>query len=191
MANVIVNFHTEQAVSAFDQLGRRGESALRRALKRTTASVRASMASDIAKDIGLPVGKVRDEMRVSVSGDELESTISISGRRIPLINFGARGPEPSKGRGRGVSATSEGQRKRYPNAFIATTASGHRGVFIRAKSLARKSRGAWSANLPIIELRGPSLPLVFTKHLPDAVSQAQATLMKNLQHELSFAQSQE
>lgn len=188
---ITVQFHTEQATAALDQLGRAGHVALKRALRRTATSVRAVMASAVAKDVGIRVGTVRDEVRLRIDEDALLATISVSGARIPLIEFKASGPSPSRGKGRGVSATVQGQRKRYPSAFIAQMRSGHHGVFVRKSPSVRMSAGARSKNLPIVELRGPSLPHVFAKFIPLGIERAAEQLGKNLEHELSFALSQE
>jgi hypothetical protein len=76
---------------------------------------------------------------------------------------------------------------KYPQAFIATMRSGHRGVFMRVGASSRRSAGARSANLPITELHGPSIPLVFGKHLAAGLARGEAQLRKNLVHELRFA----
>jgi len=191
MATVTVRFNTDEVVNDLSLMGARGHIALRRALRKTAASVGVLMGREVARDTGLRVGTVRDEVKVRMSDHEAVATISISGARIPLIDFHARGPEPSKGKGRGVTARIQGQQRRYSNAFIATTRSGHRGVFKRQGLSARKSAGAWSKNLPIVQLHGPSLPHVFAKYLPLGVQRAEEQLGKNLEHELSFALSQE
>jgi hypothetical protein len=54
---------------------------------------------------------------------------------------------------------------------------GHRGVF------ARKG----SKRLPIVELKGPSLPHVFVKHGAVGIERAQEQFVKELQHEVDFA----
>lgn len=192
MPDVVVRFNTDQMVSAFDQLGRRGEFALRRAFKRTAISVRTVMAAAIAKDVGGKQADIKSQVKLAINAQEVEATISTKGARIPVIDLKALGPEPSRGRGRGVSwQTQGGQRAREPQAFIATMSNGHRGVFIKAKSLTKKSRGAWSKNLPIKELFGPSLPHVFAKYVPLGIERAQEQLVKNLEHEFAFALSQE
>lgn len=191
MATISVRFNTDGVNAALDQLGQRGARAARRALKRTAMSVRTLMAAEVAKDTGLRVGTIRKEVQARIDDNVMVATVSVSGRRIPLIDFHARGPEPSRGTGRGVSALSNGQRKRYPNAFIATMRSGHRGVFTRVGPSSKKSSGAWSKNLPIAQLFGPSLPHVFTKYLPLGAQLAETALVKNLEHELSFALKQE
>jgi hypothetical protein len=189
MAAVTVRFGTEQATAALDELGRAGQVALRRSLRRTAASVRAVMASAVATDVGLRVGTVRDEIRLRIDEEAIAARISVSGARIPLEEFSANGPLPSRGRGRGVTARIGGVRKRYVGAFRARLRSGHVGVFTRTASSTRKSVGAWSKNLPIRQLFGPSLPHVFDKHVPMGLQHAEDVLAKNLTHEFSFALS--
>lgn len=181
MASVTVHFNTEQTVAAFDQLGRRGQTALRRALKRTAVSVRTIMASAVAKDVGIRVGSVRDEVKLRHDVEALTATISISGRRIPLIEFNASGPFPSRGRGSVSVRSGPAGRRKIPHAFIAQMRSGHKGIFKRTTT----------KRLPILELHGPSLPHVFAKYLPLGVERAEEQLGKNLEHELAFALSQE
>lgn len=191
MNTVRMAYNNESAIAGLDALGQRGDQAIRRALRRTSTSVRQVMASAVAKDTGVRVAKVKDEIRVKLDSEARSATVSISGARIPLIEFQARGPFPSRGRGRGVSAVISGERKRYPNAFIAEMRSGHKGVFTRVGASARRSPTAWSKNLPIAELRGPSLPHVFAKYIPLGVERAEEQMAKNLAHEFARAFSQE
>lgn len=185
MAAIQIQFKNSGAVAGLAHLGPVGDRAVTRALKRTGVSARAVMASLIAKDTGLRVSRVREDMRIDVPPGGQSVSVSVSGRRIPLIEFRASGPQPTRGRGRSVSATV-GQRRSYPGAFIARMGTGHVGVFKRAQTLTRRSKGAWSQNLPIKELFGPSLPQVFTKFLPEGAARAEEALAKNLEHELAF-----
>jgi hypothetical protein len=157
----------------------RAPNAIRRALNRGAVSARTFLVKEIAKDTGLKSGEVRDAIKIrEATAQNLTAEVSITGKRIPLIKFNARGPEPSRGRGRGVTARGPGLAGRYPQAFIATVGSGrHRGVFQRRTK----------ARLPIRELFGPSLPHVFGKLIPEAAKVGEASLVKNLQHELAFA----
>jgi hypothetical protein len=150
------------------------------------------MVRAIAADMGLKQGDVKRYVTtrlasVSSAADQLSAAVVASGARIPLIRFSARGPEPSRGRGRGVTARLPTGPGRYPQAFIATMRSGHRGVYIRPGASSRRSVGARSANLPITELHGPSIPLVFGKHLEAGLARGEEQLRKNLVHELRFA----
>jgi hypothetical protein len=163
--------------------------AIRRALSRSMDSGGVAIAREVARDMGLNVGVVKAELRSQiVDGEEgMVGQLSISGKRIPLIDWKAKGPEPSKGRGK-VTASTGGGRKTYPGAFITNVGSGrHRGVFVRKGPSARKSRRAWSQNLPMVELKGPSLPHVFHKKSDVAIARFQEQFPKELQREVTFA----
>lgn len=160
-----------------------------RALNRSIGTGRTTMTRLIVEDTGLAAGVVRNEIVIELATTSKKvARLIVKGSRIPLINFKARGPEPSRGKGRGVTARLP-QATTYPHAFIATLSSGHRGVFQRVNlnRSERKSRGARGKNLPIRELRGPSLPRVFEKHTDEGMAVALAALNKNLTHELAFA----
>jgi hypothetical protein len=162
------------------RLGKRSRIAVMRAINRTVSSERTQAKRAIAKDTGIKAGDIDRALAVSKATPEAAyGTVTASGRRLPLIALNARGPEPSRGRGRGVSYRLPGGRGRVPSGFIARMRSGHRGVFARLGNAPR---------LPIRELMGPSLPLVFIKKfLPEATVRSVATLAKNLKHEIEFA----
>jgi hypothetical protein len=133
------------------------------------------MVRAIAQDLGLKAGDVREKLYVrEARPDQLEARLMASRKRIPIIDFAARGPIPSRGKGRGVTARTK--TRRYPHAFIATMGSGHTGVFQRV-GLER---------LPIRELFGASLGRVFAKFMPAARARAEEQFVKNLQSELRF-----
>lgn len=171
------------------QLGQRSRLAIMRAINKTAASEKTQAKRAIAADTGIKAGEVDKALAVAkATRDVAFATVTASGRRLPLLAFNARGPEPSRGRGRGVSYRLMGGRGRVPSGFIARMRSGHRGVFARFTPSRDRSQGAWAPNLPIGELFGPSLPLVFIKRfLPEAPARANATLAKNLAHEIEFA----
>ncbi len=158
-----------------------------RALNRAVASARTVMVREIARDTGLRSKDVRDALLMSeATQNRPEARLAASLKKIPLIKFRARGPFPSRGRGRGVTYRLTGSRGRHPNAFIARMKSGHEGVFKRADSTSHKSAAAWSKNLPIIELHGPSLGHVFAKYRPLAAARAREVFETNLDHEMSW-----
>ena len=164
------------------ELGRQAPIVMARALNRAAVSGQAAMVKVITADTGMAAKNVKREIVIDkASRTRPVVALTIAGRRIPLIAFSARGPEPSRGRGRGVSYRLPGGRGKIPNAFIATMGSGHRGVFKRKAT----------KRLAIVELRGPSLPHVFEKFLPTFREAAQASLVKNLASEISFAKSKE
>jgi len=151
-----------------------------RALNRGGTAGKTAMARAVAKDTGIAVGAVSKEIRIDKANRLLPRVaLEIQGKRIPLIAFQARGPEPSRGRGRGVSYRLPGGRGRIGNAFIATMRAGHRGVFKRLQN----------ARLPIVELFGPSLPKVFEKFLPLFHQVAGDAAIKTLGQEISWERS--
>lgn len=154
--------------------------AVARAMNRSAVAARTVGARLVAADVGWKIGSIRKRLRIKRSRAEtLEATLSIRGRGIPLLFLGARGPEPSRGRGRGVTYRFEKRRVRLPKAFIArSTKTGRRGVFQR--------RGA--SRYPIEFLIGPSLPAVFSKTTTvDAiVARYRDAMTKNLKHEVEF-----
>lgn len=162
---------------AFRTLGSRAPLAMMRVLTRASGAAKTFMVREVSRDLGLKVATVRDQVRVEApTRERLFASVSVSGRRLPLIDFRATGPEPSRGKGRGVRARMPGGAGRYPHAFIATMASGHRGVFQR---VARR-------RLPIRQLYGPSLPHVFEKYLPAGHDRAQESMLTTLESELKF-----
>lgn len=164
-----------------EALGAQGPIVAARAVNRAATSGRAAMAQAIRADAGLSSQAVKDAIRIEkATKSRPKAVVEVAGRRIPLIAFQARGPEPSRGRGRGVSYRLPGGRGRVPDAFIATMRSGHRGVFKRRQGAKR---------LPVTELHGPSIPHVFEKRFAVFLDAADKALVKNLASEISFAQS--
>lgn len=175
--------------AGLDALGRRFPSVLARAMAKTAVSARQTMVEAISADTGLAQAKVRENVRIIKSGAD-GAQVEAKGKRIPLIEFGARGPEPSRGKGRGVSYRNPGGRGVAPHAFIATMPGGHRGVFERSPDAVHKrSPKGGRTMLGIRELKGPSIVNVFRKYLPDGAKRATESLKTNLQHEISFALS--
>ena len=170
------SFNTKDAVKALSKLKKLERTALRRSFTRAAKTGVTVMSRLIAKDTGLKVGDVKKEIKTAINTENAQ--ISVTGARIPLIKFRAKGPEPSRGQGRGVSYRLPGSKGRVKKAFIATMPSGHRGVFVRKEGADRH---------PIVELRGPSLPKVFDKHAEAGRTAAVESLVKNLKHEMEFA----
>lgn len=167
--------------------------AIVRALNRAGVTTRAVMAREIVKELGaVKVGDVKERIHIEKAvRATMRVRLSLSGKRIPLIDFGATGPRPSRGRGRGVTSRLRGGTRSLPDAFIAQVGIGaHVGVFTRDPrrgASRRKSKGAWSKNLPISQLFGPSLPRVFGKVSPAGLEAGAASLVTNLRSELRFA----
>jgi Prophage minor tail protein Z (GPZ) len=163
-----------------------------RALNRAMSSTRVFMRRKVANDIGLTQTVVEKDYRVfPARADNLKASLEVRGKRIPLIKFGATGPLPTRGRPPYVTAKIGGARTVYgPTAgqatpFKAKLQSGHIGVFRRFPLPSmRLSRGAWGKNLPIVELRGPSLVRVFTKFIQDGLEYGEAQVVANLEREM-------
>jgi hypothetical protein len=167
-----------------------------RALNRASRSALAAIDNLVASDLKLKVGDVRDAVRIrEATPGRLQATLEPRRKKLPLMKFGASGPLPSRGRGKVTANTGQG-RKTYEGAFIARMRSGHEGVFIRvgytgagaatASASSRKSKGAWSMNLPIAELRGPSVAQAFRKYHKEGMAAGEESLRKNLLSELRF-----
>ncbi len=176
MNTFTVKIDMSQWTTALRKLGSRSTIAQVRALNRSAATARTGMTRLIAEDMKLKVGTVRERIAIwSASKESLRATLKASLKRIPIIDFNAKGPEPSRGKGRGVTARTV--TRRYPRAFIATMRSGHRGVFQRLGK----------GRLPIFELKGASIGEVFAKYHDQGVRIAEEALVKNLKSEFRFA----
>jgi len=185
MASATLKLDTSQWSRALSQLGKRGPIAVARGLNRTAMSERTVMARAVATDMGIKVGDAKSAIVVDkATAAKLTARLSSRGKRMPLINFRATGPFPSRGRGQGVAYTARGGRQRIANAFLAVVTragddgehAGHRGVFIR---LGKK-------RLPIKQLYGPSIAHVFSQLLPVGEARRNEVLTTNVGHEIQF-----
>lgn len=174
---------TPEIISDFDNFGSKAQRAIVRALNRGILAAETQIGRDIAKDTGIKVSDVRSSLRSKKATLGVpEAKVAAGLKRIPLIKFGARGPEPSRGRGRGVTFKLAGSRGRLEHAFIATMPTGHRGVFLRA--------GRQSSRNPkreaIEEKFGPSLGHVFAKYRAAALRRGQQVFAETLDREIAF-----
>ncbi len=160
--------------------------AMIRAMNRGIGAANTLMASGIARDTGLKNRDVKSAMNVhNATLFAPTARLSSSLHRLPLSKWPFSGPQPSRGRGRGVTVRIKGGAGRYPNAFIVKLRSGHVGIFERAASgTTKKSKGAWSNNLPIVELPGPSIGHVFLKFRDAGIRRAMEVFDSTLTHEL-------
>lgn len=159
--------------------------ALVRALNRGIKSGRTYMARALADDMGIKVSAGREAVVLQeASLSHPVARMAASKKRIPLIEFGAKGPMPSMGKGKGVTYKLKGGAGRLPHAFIAQMKSGHIGVFERHASKKMKAR----SNRPAItEKRGPSAGRVFAKYRDGAIAATLESFRKNFKSELRFA----
>ena len=122
---------------------KRWSRAVNTAVNETGRQTLTMAARLVSKEAGLKARITKKQFTVRKSRPAtLTAHVVASGSPIQLIEFGARQTK------RGVSAKAWGKRKTYPGTFIATMASGKRGVFVR--------KGA--ARLPIRPLYGPGVP---------------------------------
>lgn len=164
---------------AVARLKDRAPRAIARALNRAAVSTRTVMVRRVAQDVGLSVGRVKQDTRISdASSANLTAKVIVRGARIPLMAFRARQTKT------GVSAKLPGGAGRYPHAFIATMSSGHQGVFQRHPTKKMKANPKRAA---IVAKFGPSIAHVFNKHREAGMEAGEASLVKNLTHELRFA----
>lgn len=148
-----------------------------RALNRSIKSGQSVMTKEIAGDTGLKQKDVRNAMSLrEATASRPEASLGATMKRLLLMKFNAKGPRPSRGRGKGVTYRLKGGQGRVENAFIATMKSGHEGVF---KRVGKKRLG-------ITELHGPSIGQVFKKFRPVGLARALEVFQKNFDHELQF-----
>jgi hypothetical protein len=164
----------------------KAQRAVVRALNRGIAAGHTFMASQTAKDVGIKVRDVKKAIRVhTASAAKPEARLATSLRRISLMKFGATGPTPSRGRGRGVRyRIGRMGRKTLPHAFIATMKNGHVGVLQRFDAGGnRGARGPRGGKTKA--LFGPSLGHIFARYRNGGLARAYAQFAKTLDHELS------
>ena len=181
-SNVSLELQLGELVKDLEAMAARAPAIMSRALNRAGTAGRTAMTRTIVKDTGLQSKYVSREIVLEKANRTRPVVrITVAGRRIPLIAFRARGPEPSRGRGRGVSYHLPGGRGRVPDAFITTVGAGHRGVFKRRRE----------KRLPIVELKGPSIPHVFEKQMPVFQAAAQESLVKNVASEIAWERAKQ
>ncbi len=177
------------SAAAIDRIMTKAPIAQARAINRAIASANTALLSAVAADTGLKLATLRDRIKVGrpATPEFRRAKIFASAKGIPLIQFRAKGPQPSRGKGRGVTAYIQGASVRYPHAFIARV-KGHVGVFERGKGPTRSRKGlpASSPALPIRELFGPSIWRVALYHRQVALARGREQLAKNLQSEFRY-----
>jgi len=122
-----------------------------RGINRTATGARTEIARRIAAIVKIKQTAIKKGIKLTkATYRRWLANLNIYGKRIPLIEFGARQLKA------GVSYSIEkgGARKRIPSAFIQIMpVSGHRGVFKRYRPTTKR--------LPIVQLFGPSVGTVF------------------------------
>ena len=166
-----------------------------RAINRSLTSVRAEAVSLIALDLNLTQTKIRNSftmVRATISNPS--GAVVSQSKPIPLIDF--NGTRALARGGVSVQVKRTGARERLIHTFIATMASGHRGVFEReAGNFGRpfqilKNYAAMPRRfrLPIEELFGPRITDEYSKGpILEAVQRrAGEVYTSNYEHELDY-----
>jgi hypothetical protein len=179
-------------------LGNQAPIIMARAVNRAAVSGKTAMVRAVKASTGFTTKYIEREIVLDkATRTSPVVAMTIKGSRIPRIAFKARGPEPSRGKGRGVSYIGPGgARVRNAHAFIASVEArkrgekspgfigpvlGHRGVFVRTGK----------ARLPIVELTAPPLPYMFETKLDIFRAAASESLLKNLASEITFAKTKQ
>lgn len=191
MAGVTLRWKTDSP-AAIEKLRAKSPVAQARALNRSIVSANAALLSAVSGDMGLKLQVLRERIRVGrpATPEYLRAKVFASTKGIPLIQFRAKGTEPSRGKGRGVTAYIQGATVRYPHAFIATMPNGRRGVFERGSkadpAATRRGPAPNRSQLPIRELYGPSVWRVALYHRNVGLARGREQLLKNLQSEFRY-----
>lgn len=187
MTEITIQVEDARVRRAFEEAPRKTSIALLRSLTSGTRSAHTLAGRLVAKDMGIKVGDAKESVRVNLpTGARLEGQIAGGLKRIPLIKFGARGPEPSRGRGRGVTYRGKGGTKRLPHAFIATMPSGHRGVYMRTTTRAvRRGPPPMRSALPIRQLFGPSIGRVLDRNKKEILARGEEQTTKEFNRQIN------
>ncbi len=185
---------------------------LMRSMNNTMQGVRTDVSSEIRAIITTGKSDVDKSIGITKANKEtLSGAVVISGRLLPLLDFGARQTQ----KGVSVQIRKDHKRAVLSGAFIATMKSGHKGVFWReyhkkgqrlGKTEQRISRSGYIFNtktgryfparalpreyrLPIHELFGPRVPDYLGDEGPvmdTVLAKAEDRLDKNIEHELNY-----
>lgn len=184
--------------SALAKLGRDVGTAAMRAINSTATSAKAAIVPVVAQDMNSTESATDRKVRIrEATPSTLSAMLYASRGRVPLIAFRATGPNPSRGRGNGVTVTmpalggSSGLVTRtavnFPHAFLARVpfkGGRHLGVFERRLGANRRGPKPNRSQLPIWQRYGPAVSAFFEARLPIAVARATAVLPGNFAQEV-------
>lgn len=164
-----------------------------RSLNKTASWVQTRVVKGVSSEVAIKQADIRKGIRIyKASTRRLRADVTITGKRIPLIKFGAK--QNKKGVSYRIGKGSK--RTSVPGAFITQLKTGHKGAFVRVKAkgggllksataiitgrmklrTVQRIRAAEAAGLdrvgrlPIKELMGPSVPAV-AQHAPGLLAQ--------------------
>jgi hypothetical protein len=129
MALITAKLDTTDVELRLSQLDRRlGRRSLARALNAGVKSMQILAINEIRRDLTIKKGDARKSLRFHRARmGQHSAEMTISAARVPLIRFSVKQVKS----GLSVRIKKSGKRHRFRHAFIATTDSGHKGVFER------------------------------------------------------------
>ena len=155
----------DEATKTLETLGKDGIQVIRRSVKRAAKGVAIDSGREVRKLYPVPVAKVRKTFRYGFAKDGLQATARSTGKKISLINFGARPNtvEADRRLRRGISVIINRTRGRevFRHAFIARLNHGNTHV------VERRSK----KRLPVDRLEGNSIPQMIGQ--PEIVAHVQ------------------
>lgn len=153
-----VKTNVNDVINELQAAARDARPAVARALNRMIGQVKVRGSREVrAAGYKLKISDIKDAIRINrATQGRLAASAIASGRPIPLIKYGARQV------GKGVSVDVLNGRQTIAHAFIASTPSGSRQVFVREpgarhKKVVKGGKPVWTA-LPIKKKYGPSIP---------------------------------
>jgi len=147
-----------------------------RALNKTITTVRTQAVRAIAKDIGLKQKQVRANIILKrANRNYLQASLIASSKRFKLIEVDPRAKQTAQG----VRLKQQGGRRVVPHAFIVTRRKSGRLAIVKRKT---------SKRYPLIELRGPSVAMVFNQAVTITLMNhtANQVWIKHFNHELNY-----
>lgn len=152
------------------------------ALKATRAKVKTRVSKSVRETFNVTAATVSRKIKIGLRNNNTEAWLLWTGRRIGLINFGARfrNVKTSRGTRKGVTVQVQRGKKRFlvPGGFLATGEQGNAHIFQRIG----KDR------LKIRSLTGPSIPQMVSsrKVLNDAENLVETEYPRILANRLDF-----
>ena len=181
--NVTVNNNVDKQIAVLARISSKVKTkATVRAINHTVRKLKTNTDKEIRKIYNIQKKAIKPALKTSFASERqafARGSLSVSGRPIPLINFGAKPKNPFNVKGRShkkvgggvtVKIKKAGGKKLIPHAFIVTTKAGRPAVMMRANVKgAPKIKGGQKYDPPIATLRSVSLPSAF---LSKAVNKA-------------------
>jgi len=162
------------------------EKAILRSLNRTADGARTIAVREIGSTVTAPQKRIRENTKVRKANlGQLQASLGLFGPPIPAVDFQHR----STARGTYLKIYKSGSSQLFRHVFKATMPTGHTGLFERALPSVRKSKKAWSKNLPLREKFGPDVSSLFenTTGIRDKVENVSAErLLKELEQQTDY-----